>query len=796
MFGDVTVSSRPLRLAFLIKPTNEEFLKAVQLNSTLWGGTFNPIIPLYRRVPKTWRRYPREKISVSHRVLGYLRAFDPDIIVDVSGEGLPSYVAGTERFTIKSEEIWSSFPHDEMPKYGIGIFELLAGIYQKHFEQVRRFPYKIVIPILPKAHRLLWGSLYGELPIDFRKFATTHFVEALDIEEPVLDPLDFHAIIAANSFTPRHITKFEISRRHAGRVWRDACAFFFDADHLGDLIDLWNLRALGRPVLPLPRQYAFEANNIAAAREFVKEHFRISRHNADLMYGTHIICGQSATMPEIEDFAKALDMTKHMPSDKAPRAIALQHWFPRIWDEWAIAKDAATPDQISSKSEDYSFQDSDGSIAVPVVEPKFEIGLSHSDARYANDISLRFYGENQKTLAGILPFEHGKEVLRVAGNLTALTSELRIGRSGLVHLCSWRSKIRLTVPLAEDVFFAWLKDKGYSAELSTCGLLAKQISANLRGWIYALSNEPFLDLLDRMNKGGDESRGAAVGEVKNALKKISPDGRFYQSLSERGVFQLGFRSQCPVCRRASWYSIRELKEELTCPLCHEQISALSAIDTHQKGTWHLKTAGPFSVGNHADGSYSVLLTHNLFQQDHSLETTPVLSFKAASKSGKNIEADYAMLWRETSYGETEEGVLFAECKSYNYFDKKDFERMKILANEFSGAILAFCTLRRELTPKEVKAITRVANVDRKYWKPERPINPVLILTGNELFGFEHPPFSWRDKAVPEWTKNVNTLLDLCNATEAIYLGLPHWGEQWRKDFEKRKARRDSKKRAA
>jgi hypothetical protein len=64
------------------KPYKAALRKAIQINSTLWGGTFNPIIPLYAQPPKAWKDYPNHKILAEDRVAGYIRAFDPDFLVD------------------------------------------------------------------------------------------------------------------------------------------------------------------------------------------------------------------------------------------------------------------------------------------------------------------------------------------------------------------------------------------------------------------------------------------------------------------------------------------------------------------------------------------------------------------------------------------------------------------------------------------------------------------------------------------------------------------------------------------
>jgi hypothetical protein len=230
----------------------------------------------------------------------------------------------------------------------------------------------------------------------------------------------------------------------------------------------------------------------------------------------------------------------------------------------------------------------------------------------------------------VLPYDHGPEVLRIAGGgYHFLRDEFRIARTGLIHLIKWRQHSRWKLPLAEDVFFAWLRDKGFVAELSTCGRLAKQMHSQLAGWTNVLTDEPLLALFDKMTKGGEEGKGFSLGEVKNTLRSIGSNGnRLYESLVERNVFQLGYKTRCTHCGRASWFSVSEFAKKLQCPLCFKELDAISAVDSDNKGTWHLKTAGPFSVDKFADGSYSVLLSLNFLQEDRSLQTTPVMSFNA------------------------------------------------------------------------------------------------------------------------------------------------------------------------
>jgi hypothetical protein len=114
----------------------------------------------------------------------------------------------------------------------------------------------------------------------------------------------------------------------------------------------------------------------------------------------------------------------------------------------------------------------------------------------------------------------------------------------------------------------------------------------------------------------------------------------------------------------------------------------------------------------------VLLALNFFEKDRSLRITPLVSFKARhTASTKELESDLGLMWQETAFGETQDGMLFAECKSYNKFERKDFDRIRMLSEQFPGAILAFCTLRKDLDPREKKRFEGSQNWERSDGKP-------------------------------------------------------------------------------
>ena len=106
MFGSIDIKTRPLKLAYLVDPNNgRQVREAIRLSSTLWGGDYFPIIPLYKRMPATWKDKPLRAPAAKEIIGGYLEAFDPDVLLQFSKE-LPPFITEIGLEVIKPEDIW------------------------------------------------------------------------------------------------------------------------------------------------------------------------------------------------------------------------------------------------------------------------------------------------------------------------------------------------------------------------------------------------------------------------------------------------------------------------------------------------------------------------------------------------------------------------------------------------------------------------------------------------------------------------------------------------------------------
>jgi hypothetical protein len=804
MLGTVTARVRPLKLALLVDPKSaSQVREAIRLACCQWGGTYFPIVPTHRRLPATWREAHVRTPRAEDVVLGYLDAFDPDLIVQF-GEELPSYLKSSRLKVVKPDDFWEdrggAGQKSADPIYGIGVADLLYGIFKEHFKFAPKFPVKAVIPAIPRLHSLFWASLYGDYPSHVSDEIEREFKEALDITRPTASVGSFLELTAPNVLFPRRITQWETHLEGHARYGARATVFYMDATRVEDVIDYWNLRATGRPVLPFPKQFRNDVAFQEALSQFVSDHRRVAPHSLDVHDVVSFVRSRNCTFDEMEAFASTLDSDQNEKLALIAPRISLQHWYPRLWDNWARNSDGRVQDAYGTEQAAYEIDEGEEPrVRVKPILPKFAPGNTfRSVSVCANEIDFRLYGAD-RLLAEVFPKVEGDHLSHAMSGATF--GEWRSGRHGLVRLVgndfveNWRAME------SETILFAWLRDKGWDAVLSPPGILAKQVYKRLGGWTQMLANKNVLSLIEHMNGGNVDKTGIlknprvakqrdiAVEHMKSEINRGAPNSRRFERLVEQGVFKLGLRSQCPTCQRTSWFGMSSLSEVLECPQCLQEFPAAGNVDQGKSG-WSYRTAGPFSVASYADGAFSVLLALDAIggRMSSTRRTTSVPSFEATNPSGKKLEADFAMFWRESIYGEDSTGLLFGESKSFNSFATKDVERMKYLGELFPGSILVFSTLRNKLEVDEIAAIARLAKTGRKVWKDNRPINPVLILTEAELLQGQRPPFCWSEELKKKF-QHIHSLMDWCNASQQIYLDLPSWHEDWAKQMKMRRTGR-------
>ena len=114
----VDIRLRPIRFGFLVRPDDEEKVSEIFcINTCLWGGRFNPIIPFFDCVPSWWEKHCYHFENPKQIINGYLDFFEPDFLVEAQ-EGLANDVAFDRRRVLQLTSVLDEPIIGTLPEYG------------------------------------------------------------------------------------------------------------------------------------------------------------------------------------------------------------------------------------------------------------------------------------------------------------------------------------------------------------------------------------------------------------------------------------------------------------------------------------------------------------------------------------------------------------------------------------------------------------------------------------------------------------------------------------------------------
>lgn len=792
--GSLTVRVRPLRVAFLVDPSDRAgLLSAIEACTFLWGGSFNPIIPAYKRTPKRWESHRVRKLPQPQEIItGYLDAFDPDVVVQVGICEGREYQVG-HRDIVNLADLIAGISETHSPKYGIGFLEVLADFVDKELKFKRNDDLKLVFPKLPRAFGLFFASIFGKLPLPAEQISKGYYGKHLDVGFPQTTLENFLGLLEPHNFFPRRLTSWALEYKPL----REPQLFICDASSPQDIIDYWNLRAAGYCVVPIPIQISSFESVKKFARDFIEENYRPYQQTLDVFNRTTVQRSRTLTEDAVKTFCDSLQIP--LAEKKQEPKYSLRWWYPRLWDAWARENTQEGVLKPYAHEVELRIPENEESLKLRSHDPKIKLFRAYSgEPRFANDFSFRFYG-SKEPMTEVFP-EGSRELSSAIGR--GNYRDWRFSSSGPVFLASnEQDLIFLDLPRAEAVMTEWFRERGWKVSLSPSGRMASQLVKQLDGargaWL--LAHKGVIELLAKLEKEGGMPREDVMARLNQV---ISSDGlrftseRFLERLIEVSALRLGAKIQCPVCTRHNWYELDALKYQLRCRFCLSDFD-VPVHSPKEMIAWTYRAHGPFA-SSVSQGAFSVLLVLKFLSGRglHDNGITPLFSY-TAKKDSKELEADLTCLYKPSAWRETRTQIVHAECKSFNSFKQDDITRMKVLASEFPGAFLIFATLKDHLLPAEIVSIKAMAQSQRNKRLRGQPNSPVIVLTGTELFSSDGAPECWRGRGGDydkfsgnrgEWSD----LFSIADATQQLYLGLPGWHE-WSEDESKKKYDRNNLK---
>lgn len=230
---------------------------------------------------------------------------------------------------------------------------------------------------------------------------------------------------------------------------------------------------------------------------------------------------------------------------------------------------------------------------------------------------------------------------------------------------------------------------------------------------------------------------------------------------------------------------------MTCARCLKPFKLGQSPQDLGKIGWYYRVVGPFAAPGYARGGYAVALTLRCLNEDMHDELTWSTGLRLEQL---NCEVDFAAWHRRNNHsdGEGEEPALvFGEAKSFgkNAIDDDCIANLKKVGERFPGSFLIASSLRPigDYSHEEKLRLIDLAKWGRRPGKRGwRPTNPVIILTGTELFFKHHLASTWKDIGglAAELEKNMSfsDLYRLAEATQKLYLNLPSYYEEYAARF--------------
>jgi hypothetical protein len=801
----IDVRLRPTRFGFLVAPNDMAALRlAFQVNTCLWGGKYNPIIPIFAKRPKWWERHRITDETAEQIVNGYLDYFEPDVLVETQAGQAASLGYNPDRIISIDALIPQANRLDigYSDSHGLSVFPLYHHLYQREFQFAKREPEKIVrIASETPALTSLAACVFGAFPERgaFHELERG-FDEVFSPEILNLNASTVADIISSNWRNPLHFTHDSLEVEYGHHI--DPRVFVFDASRASDLIDYWNLRAGVAPVLPVPVQFAAELGPLV--RRFVKQNFRPLPNNRNgVMIRPTVMFGRAIASEAIEPL-----FNEHFRVD-VEGANCLQTWYPSFWRPTSEIMVSPTRTRVTAKQTTSNSQvDGDNpALRFDSLKPDFAPEYGGS-ARWANVVKLDDWSHQDRFATTYLDNFRNPQMPNFGGRI----GEFLATTEGYVELAKYaRGSNFWRLESTTDAVTKWLDNRGIKTQLSGSGRATRQIIetlGNLR-CVSAVANAEVVKLLDGI------SRKSVVkcmehSQFRNRVSLANKDNIWSRgaarTLIEKNAVELGNEVRCDKCGSWSWYALSELSSELKCSLCLKAYG-FPSIDPAGKdrARWAYRLIGPFAQPNYAHGGYAAALSIRVFAEAIQLGHGPSLTWCAGQEltfpGGEKVEADFILWYRRgETYGHSARTELvFGEAKSFGKecFGVQDIDRMKALAVAFPGAALVFATMKApdELSQDEIKRLRDLALWGRHYERQRRQTRaPVIILTGHELFVDHSLSLTWKqlggrhaELIEPAYVRldNLRVLADL---TQQLYLGLEPYGKTLMRKWERQRGK--------
>ena len=801
----VDIRLRPLRFGFLVRLEDEEKISDIfRINTCLWGGMFNPIIPFLESVPPWWDRHGFHSEDAKQIINGYLNFFEPDFLVEAE-EGLANGLGYDSERVLHFEDILIKPGEWDGEKYGLRVHNVYSALYQEIFRfRIRHEPTIVTVEAKDPSFANFVASNFGSFPIQeqFGYFERS-YKEVFNPEHTILD-----SSTLPNLYKFRHDTPMSMSRAKVRTNYHDLGElrlFILNAKEARDLVDFWNLRAIYENIFPIPIQWLEELS--AFCKKFILDASRSLQNNPNrqLLSPTSMF---SRSIPS-EDIDEIFGNYLHV-DEKDDNT--LQTFYPAIWrkpSKWVVEPTRPTL-EVDKNKIDIQFDGDNPEIQFDPLFPEF-ITEYGNRFRIVNVVRVHNWSSTDQ-IATVFPCDHKNSPFFKSFRYGIRGEHFLPTTEGLVTFPEHRDFPQRWNLDVSTAFNKWFKANGASVTPSNAGVTTQQIIQSLRGFwgVGCLAHKEVIELLNKISDRPVTKTARYQyfrRKIVSAVDDKTLGERIFETLVERKVVELGLELKCSKCGSWSWYSVKQLDYSLTCSLCLRQFDfPVTNPEDSKRSRWAYRLIGPFAQPDYAKGGYAASLAIRFFTSIIGETIRSEVTWSAGQEleltTGEKLETDF-ILWqqhKEVMGLDSPAETVFGEAKSFGKgaFKQGDVDKMKSLAETFPGSTLVFAAMKERIdfAKAEINRIKELAEWGREYDEDRQQSRaPVIILTGTELFTEYSLERSWKEKGgkheqlikLPAISVRLNNLRILADLTQQIYLGMPSY-DSFRRDRARKRKR--------
>lgn len=673
---------RPIRIGWVVEDTSfEQFYTAIGWSTCLWGGRFNPIIPIKDK-----------KLSDD-----LIKTFKVDVLIPIKDND-------------KAKEFIDHYPHLRLRMWNSGIFKE----NECEFVDIRHAVVKLAqlthdksyAELLP-VNRPTWdsddplsvvfGIYFGHFPspeqIGIKYVAgINQKTEMQDIA--IMKDVEIHPQFL-KKITPIDLTSYDLSfQSHGWNGWIDPALVIGNPQNFDDMVFLWNIRAAGA------KAYLLDIQNPERHIKFLNEHIQ-SVHQRMHEKDSHIKIWSSdrqevdleklgVNLNGLREGRCSIDGAIWNGMNISPVIPKFTHWHHDVVPSFV---DSGTRQKASFS----------------ILQKPFDDDWNAKNQQYIVEVTARQYGElpvdgltfNRPYVPHMNEF-YGRNFQFEYDKARVSEDSLNRGKMGIIRDVN-DQQLSINAISTHDWIRAFFKSLGIKAARSNPGFLCSRLITQLEGTqgcrVFKIKGARELlrkygpdksfvrGEAERCIGGFDEATGKMNFDLYKGLfiearkeSELTPEHVFNYLLSHN-VFRPGLEFKCPNCELESWVHLDEIKTISDCVYCGHSFHV--GIQLKNRGDWKYRRTGLFGKVDNQLGAIPVSMTLQQLEtalHGHLLMASTSLEFDPDGADIEKCEVDFlAVVSGAKGIREHPVQIILGEAKTHSEFNLDDVRKLKKLA---------------------------------------------------------------------------------------------------------------------